>query len=72
MELGAYISREEMKKVCGGVLYSQCEDAQENLERDDVFSRLFFCHPLTIQHWFVLSCFKATSMKNFIFVGNVF
>lgn len=33
------------------VLYTHCEDAQENLKRDDVddvFSRLFFCHHLTL------------------------
>lgn len=56
------------------VLYTQCEDAQENLERDDVedvFSRQFFCHHLTMQHWLVLSCFKAICMQSFIFVGSL-
>lgn len=33
------------------VLYTQCEDAQENLETDDVddvFSRLFFCYHVAL------------------------
>lgn len=70
VKLGADISREEMKEICGGssVSYTHCEDAQENLKRDDVddgFSRLF-CHHLTlafsVQFYF---------MKNFIFVGSL-
>lgn len=36
---------------------------------DDVFSRLFFCHHLTMQHWLVLSCFKAINMKNYFLGG---